>query len=205
MLSIQKSASDWIDLGYDFSSLSIASTSITVFVSPTNNVESENNNVKTVLASDNIDKGKSILGALPKLDKKEINNPRTKKGNTQKLKQKKQHICHHFGTAGHTWSNCYKWLTTQQSNNMILSGNQNQFPSSIAPFGDLFKTLMLLLNLNGFNSSPLPPDQGFVKRKCFFKVWKEKSSKWFSHFISLSPLSCFWVCITCVFYFLVLS
>ena len=48
--------------------------STTVFVSPTNNVESENNDVKTVLASKNIDKGKSILGAPPKLDKKETKN-----------------------------------------------------------------------------------------------------------------------------------
>ena len=45
-------------------------SSTIVFVSPANNVESENNNVKIVLASENIDKGKSILGAPPKLDKK---------------------------------------------------------------------------------------------------------------------------------------
>ena len=82
MLSLQKSASDRIGLGCDFSSPSIVSASTTVFVSPTNNVESENNDVKNVLASDNIDKGKSILGAPPKLDKKEIKNPRAKKGNT---------------------------------------------------------------------------------------------------------------------------
>ena len=90
MLSLQESASDRTDLGYDFSFSSIASTSTTVFVSPTNNVESENNDVKTVLASENIDKGKSILGATPKLDKKETKKPRAKKGNTQKPKQKKQ-------------------------------------------------------------------------------------------------------------------
>ena len=72
--------------GYNLSSLNIASTNTTVFVSPANNVESENNNVKTVLASDNIDEGKSILGALPKLDKKEIKIPRAKKSNTQKSK-----------------------------------------------------------------------------------------------------------------------
>ena len=55
-----------------------------VFVSPSNNVESlkKKNDVKIVLASENIDKGKSILGAPPKLDKKEIKNPRAKKGNT---------------------------------------------------------------------------------------------------------------------------
>ena len=86
MLNIQKSASNRTNLGYEFSSPSIASTSTTVFVSPTNNVKSENNNVKIVLASDNIDKGKSIIGAPPKLEKKEIKNPRAKKGNTQKPK-----------------------------------------------------------------------------------------------------------------------
>ena len=63
MLSLQKSASDRTNLGYDFSSPSIASSSSTVFVPPTNNVETENNNVKNELASKNIDKGKSILGA----------------------------------------------------------------------------------------------------------------------------------------------
>ena len=42
--------------------------------------------MKTILASENIDKGKSILGAPPKLDKKETKNLRAKKGNTQKSK-----------------------------------------------------------------------------------------------------------------------
>ena len=86
MLRLQKSASDRTGLEYDFSSSNIASTSTTIFVSPANNVESKNNDVKNVLASENIDKGKSILRAPPKLDKKETKNPRTKKGNTQKSK-----------------------------------------------------------------------------------------------------------------------
>ena len=81
-LSFQKSASDQTNLGYDFSSSNIATSSTTVFVFPANNVESENTDVKTVLARENIDKGKSILGAPPKLDKKEIKNPRAKKGNS---------------------------------------------------------------------------------------------------------------------------
>ena len=72
MLSLQKSASDRTGLGYDFSSSSIASTSSTVFVPPANNVEIKNNDVKTDLASENIDKGKSILGAPPKQDKKKV-------------------------------------------------------------------------------------------------------------------------------------
>ena len=71
MLSLQNSTFDWISLGYDFSSPSIASTSSTVFIPPANNVEIENNNVKTDLASENLDKGKSILGAPPKLENKD--------------------------------------------------------------------------------------------------------------------------------------
>ena len=45
-LSLQKSASDRIGLGYGFSSSNIASTSTTVFIPPGNNVEIENNTVK---------------------------------------------------------------------------------------------------------------------------------------------------------------
>ena len=86
MLSFQKFSSDRTGLGYDFSSPSIASTSSTVFVSPANNVEIENNVVKNNLVSENIDKGKSILGAPPKQDKKEVKNPRVKKANSQKPK-----------------------------------------------------------------------------------------------------------------------
>ena len=38
--------------------------------------------IKTELASENLDKGKSILGAPPKLEKKDVKNPRDKKNNT---------------------------------------------------------------------------------------------------------------------------
>ena len=58
MLNFQKFASDRTGLGYDFSSPNIASSSATVFVSLVNNVNSENNDVKTVLASENIDNDK---------------------------------------------------------------------------------------------------------------------------------------------------
>ena len=47
MLSFQKSASDRTSLGYDFSFPNIASSSTNVFVSPANNVNSENNECKT--------------------------------------------------------------------------------------------------------------------------------------------------------------
>ena len=50
MLSIQKSASDRTGLGYGLSSFNTASTSTTVFVPPSNNVEIKNNDVKIDLA-----------------------------------------------------------------------------------------------------------------------------------------------------------
>ena len=86
MLSLQKSASDRTGLGYDFSSPSITSASTIIFVPSADNIETENNNVKNELASEKMDKGKSILGTPPKFDKKEIKNPRAKKGNTQNPK-----------------------------------------------------------------------------------------------------------------------
>ena len=55
MLSLQKSTSDRTGLGYDFSSPSIASTSSTIFVPLTNNVEIENSAVKNELASEKLD------------------------------------------------------------------------------------------------------------------------------------------------------
>ena len=177
MLSIQKSASDRIGLGYGISSSNTASTSTTVFVPLARNTEIENIDVKISQASENLDKGKSILGAPPKVDKKDAKNPKAKKANSQKPKQKKQHLCYHCGTAGHTRPNCYKWLATQQSNGMIASGSQSQLQSSLAPLGDLLKALMFLSNLNGFNSSPSPPVQGFNQRKDSSKVWKKNDSK----------------------------
>ena len=89
MFSLQKSASNRIGIGYGFSSSNITSNSTTVFVPPSNNIEIENNDVKTDLTSENIDKSKSILGAPPKQDKKEAKNSRAKKANSQKPKQKK--------------------------------------------------------------------------------------------------------------------
>ena len=154
MLNIQKFASDRTSLGYGLYSSNTASSSTTVFVPPTNNVKIENNEIKTELASENIDKGKSILGAPPKLEKKDVKNPRAKKTNSQKPKQNKQHLYHHCGAASHSRPNCYKWLATQQSNDMIASGNQNQLQSSLAPLGDLLKALMFFSDLNDFSPSP---------------------------------------------------
>ena len=177
MLSIQKCASARIVLAYGLSSSNIASISTTVFVPPASNTEIENTDVKIILANENLDNGKSILGAPPKLDKKDVKNPKAKMANSQKPKQKKQHFCHHYGAAGHTQPNCYKWLATQQSNGMIASGSQNQLQSSLAPLGDLLKAFMFLSNLNGVNSSPSPPVQGFNQMKSSSKVWKKNDSK----------------------------
>ena len=102
MLNSQKSALDRTCLGYGLSSSNIISTSVTIFVPPANNVQIENNEIKTELASENLDKGKSILGAPLKLEKKDVKNPRAKKANSQKPKQKKHHLYHHCGAAGHT-------------------------------------------------------------------------------------------------------
>ena len=131
-------------MGYGLSSSNTTSTSTTVFVPPASITEIENTNVKIGLASANLDNGKSILGAPPKIDKKDVKNPKAKKTNFQKPKQKKQHLCHHCEAAGHTRPNCYKWLATQQSNGMIASGSQNQLQSSLVPLGDLLKALMFL-------------------------------------------------------------
>ena len=125
MLNLQKSASDRTGLGYGLSSSNTASTSTAVFVPPNNNVEIEKNDVKIDLASENIDKSKSILGAPPKQDKKEAKSLRAKKANSQKPKQKKQHLCHHCGVANHTRPNYYKWLATEQSNGMIAVRSHN--------------------------------------------------------------------------------
>ena len=136
---------------------------LVLFVPPASNIDIENIDVKISLASKNLDKGKSILGAPPKQDKQEVKNPRAKKANFQKPKQKKQHLCHHCEVASHTRPNCYKWLATQQSNGMIASESQNQ---SHVPF-----------ELEQFYSSSSLLVQGFNQRKCFSRVWKEKDSK----------------------------
>ena len=102
MLILQKSALDRTGLGYGLSSSNTASTSTTIFVPPASNVKIKNNEIKTKLASENIDKGKSILGAPPKLENKDVKNPKAKKANSQKLKKKKQHLCHHYGAVDHT-------------------------------------------------------------------------------------------------------
>ena len=170
MLSFKKAASDKTSLGYDFSSPNIASSSTTVFVSSVDNVNSENNESKTEIASENLDKGKSILGAPLKVEKKKTRNPTNKKDKNKQSQQKKPHFYHHYGASRHTRPNCYKWLATQQSKSMLSS-------SSLAPLRDLLKVFMFLSNLNGLNSSPSPLIQWFAQRKGSSKVWKEKCSK----------------------------
>ena len=94
-----------------------------------------------------------------------------------------------------------KCLATQQSNGMLASGSQNQLQSSLVPLSDLLKALTFLSNLNGFNSSPSPPVQGFNQRKGSSKVWKKNDSKWFYH---LLLYSCFcllhYLCVLLLFW-----
>ena len=59
-----------------------ASTSTTVFIPLARNTETKNTDVKISLANENLDKGKSILGAPPKLDRKDVKNPKAKKANS---------------------------------------------------------------------------------------------------------------------------
>ena len=63
MLSIQKSSSNRIGLGYGLSSSNTTCTSTTVFVPSASNTEIENTDVKISLANKNLDKGKFILEA----------------------------------------------------------------------------------------------------------------------------------------------
>ena len=151
--------------------------------------------VRISLASENLDKGKSILGAPPKLEKKDVKNPKVKKANSQKPKQKKQHICHHCGAAGHTRPNCYKWLATQQSNGMIASGSQNQLQSSLAPLGDLLKALMFLLNLTVLILPPHHRFKSLIKGKVLPRCGRKRTVSDFITFFYLV----FVYYITCVF------
>ena len=70
MLSFQKATSDKTGLGYEFSSSNIASFNEIFLVSPANDNDAENNEAKTEISNENLDKGKSILGAPLRLKRK---------------------------------------------------------------------------------------------------------------------------------------
>ena len=70
MLSFQKPTSDKTGLGYEFSSSNIASFNEIFLVSPANDNDAENNEAKTEISNENLDKGKSILGAPLRLKRK---------------------------------------------------------------------------------------------------------------------------------------
>ena len=117
MLNIQKSASNRTGLGYNHS-LSSCNTSSNVlnrviFVLPPNNDNSDNIEATEIkienVGKNRSDKGKSILGATPKVGKK-----KTKQKNycsiNKKSPPKKPHFCHYCGVSRHTRPNCCKWL-----------------------------------------------------------------------------------------------
>ena len=90
------------------------SSNKTIFVSIANNENLDKNKTKTEIASENdLEKGKSILGAPPKIEKKETRNPKSNKDKNKKSQPKKLHFYHHCGASEHTHPNCYKWLATQ--------------------------------------------------------------------------------------------
>ena len=90
MLNLQKSTYSRTDLGYELSNSSyIASSNKTVFVSLDNNENLKKNETKTEIASENnLDKSKSILGAPPKIEKKETRNPRAIRLKIRSLNQR---------------------------------------------------------------------------------------------------------------------
>ena len=206
MLNLQKSTSDRTGLGYKLSNSShIASSSKTIFVSPANNENLKKNETKTEIASENnLDKGKSILRAPPKIKKKETRNPMSNKAKNKKSQPKKLHFCHHCGASRHIRPNCYKWLTIQQSNSVLSSGGQGQIPPSLGPLGDLLKAFMFLLNINGFNSSPPPPEQRFNSRKGSSSKTKVRKEKGQSDSVTFS-LSLYVFALLVCFAFLFLS
>ena len=184
MLNFQKSASDKTGLRYNHS-LSSCSTSSNalnrvIFVPPTNNDNFKVTNPKTEnVSEDKSDKGKSILGAPPKVGKKKTKQNNHRSTNKKSL-PRKPHFCHYYGAYGHTRPNCYKWLATQQSNSVSSFGSQNQLQLSLTPLGELLKVVMLLFNFNGFNSPSYPSDQRFMQKKgspSKSPIWKEKDSK----------------------------
>ena len=110
------------------------------------------------------DKGKSILGAPPKVVKKETKQNDHHSTN-KKSQPKKPNFYYYYGASEHTCPNCYKWLATQQSNSVSSFGSQNQLQLSLASLGELLKAVMLLSNFNGFNSSSYPFEQRFIQKK----------------------------------------
>ena len=120
MLNVQKSAYDRIGLSYDhsLSSCSISSNVLNrvIFVLPANNDNFDNSEVTDLktenVSEDKSDKGKSILGALPKVGKKKIKQNNYHSTN-KKSQLKKPHFCHYCGASRHTRPNCYKWLVIQ--------------------------------------------------------------------------------------------
>ena len=91
MVNLQNSAFDKTGLGYELSnSFHIASSSKVVFVSPAKNENLEKNETKTEIASENnLDKGKSILGAPLMIKKKETRNRKSNKAKNKKSQPKK--------------------------------------------------------------------------------------------------------------------
>ena len=164
MMNFQKVASDETGLGYDHS-LSSCSTSFSalnnvVFVSPTSSAKHKIIEPKIEIVRRLSMIRVNLFQKYPLKVVKETkqNNHRS---TNKKSQPKKPHFCHHCGASGHTRPNCYKWLVTRQSNGVSSFGSQNQLQNSLAPFGELLKTMLFLTKFNGFNPPSYPSKQRF--------------------------------------------
>ena len=123
MLNFQKDASDKTSLGYNhsLSSCSTSSNALSraIFVPPANNDNFEETEPKTENVSEGkLDKEKSILGALPKVIKKETK-PNNHHSTSKKSQQKKPHFCNCHGASGHNKYMIYDLIWSKNFNFFI--------------------------------------------------------------------------------------
>ena len=157
-----------------------------MFVSPASNVNFENNELKTKVASENVDKGKSILAATLSLKRKRLETLGLRRLITKSL-NRRSHIS----------------IITVEFQGILVQIATSDLPLNKAivcshpEIKISFHSLLLLLEIFlrpscsfwTWTISTLPPPlriKGSLKGKVLPKMWKEKGSKWFSHFFFLS-------------------
>ena len=150
-----------------------------VFVPPASNAKLQITKPKNEIVSEGKhDKGKSILGAPPKIVKNETKQNNHHSSN-KKSQLKKPHFCHDCGASRHTHPNCHKWLATQQSNSVSSFGGQNQFQNSLASLGTS-SSYSVFNKFQWVYPSSYSPKQRSQKKKASSPseslIWKEKDS-----------------------------
>ena len=160
------------------------------------------------MSEDRSDKGKSILGAPPKIGKK-----KTKQKNycstNKNSPPKKPQFCHYCGVSGHTLLNCYKWLISQQSNNVSSLGNQNQLQLSLAFLDNFLRRSCFYQTLMVSTLLFIHLDKSSCKRKNLHPSLPSRRKKilsdFFSFLISCMVYGVFWVSLVlmlCLFAYL---